>query len=136
MFESISEKLDSVFRKLKGKGLLKEEDLDLALKEVRMALLEADVNFKVVKDFIQSIKSKSLGKEVLESLTPGQQVVKVVHEELCGLLGVSNTRISPVSQPSHSHHDGWSSGLRQDDHLCKAGTLLQKRRKTPDACSL
>jgi signal recognition particle subunit SRP54 len=99
MFESISEKLDSVFKKLKGKGLIKEEDIDLALKEVRMALLEADVNFKVVKDFIQNVKSKALGREVLESLTPGQQVVKVVHDELCSLLGMSNSRITLSPNP-------------------------------------
>ena len=79
MFDSISEKLDSIFKKLKGKGLINEEDIDLALKEVRIALLEADVNFKVVKDFVQNVKTKALGKEVLESLTPGQQVIKVVH---------------------------------------------------------
>ena len=99
MFDNITEKLDSIFKKLKGKGLIKEEDLDLALKEVRIALLEADVNFKVVKDFIQSVKTKALGKEVLESLTPGQQVVKVVHEELCALLGLSNTRIMLSPNP-------------------------------------
>ena len=99
MFESISDKLDSIFKKLKGKGLIKEEDIDLALKEVRIALLEADVNFRVVKDFIQNVKTKALGKEVLESLTPGQQVVKVVHDELCSLLGVSNSRIMLSPNP-------------------------------------
>ncbi|PKL51854.1 MAG: signal recognition particle protein [Nitrospira bacterium HGW-Nitrospira-1] len=99
MFESISEKFDSIFKKLKGKGLIKEEDIDLALKEVRIALLEADVNFKVVKDFIRNVKTKALGKEVLESLTPGQQVVKVVHGELCGLLGSSNSRIMLSPNP-------------------------------------
>ncbi|MEW6109330.1 MAG: signal recognition particle protein [Nitrospirota bacterium] len=99
MFESISEKLDSVFKKLKGKGLLKEEDIEIALKEIRLALLEADVNFKVVKDFVQRIKEKSVGSEVLESLTPGQQVVKIVHDELCELLGKSNSRISLSPNP-------------------------------------
>ena len=99
MFESISEKLDVIFKKLKGKGLIKEEDIDLALKEVRIALLEADVNFKVVKEFIQNVKTKSLGKEVLESLTPGQQVVKVVHDELCSLLGPSNNKITLSPNP-------------------------------------
>jgi signal recognition particle subunit SRP54 len=99
MFENISEKLDSIFKKLKGKGLIKEEDIDLALKEVRIALLEADVNFKVVKEFIQNVKTKALGKEVLESLTPGQQVVKVVHDELCNLLGSSNSRIMLSPNP-------------------------------------
>jgi signal recognition particle subunit SRP54 len=99
MFETISEKLDAVFRKLKGKGLLKEEDVEVALKEVRLALLEADVNFKVVKDLVQRIKDKAIGKEVLESLSPGQQVVKIVHEELIELLGRSNSKITFSPNP-------------------------------------
>jgi len=99
MFENISEKLESVFKKLKGRGLIGGEDIDAALKEVRLALLEADVNFKVVKDFVQRIKEKALGKEVLESLTPGQQVVKIVHEELCKLLGSSNAKITLSPNP-------------------------------------
>lgn len=93
MFESLTEKLESIFKKLKGKGLLKEEDVELALKEIRLALLEADVNFKVVKDFVQKIREKAVGKEVLESLTPGQQVIKIVNEELCSLLGTTNSKI-------------------------------------------
>ena len=99
MFDSISEKLESIFKKLKGKGLIGDEDIDAALKEVRLALLEADVNFKVVKDFIQRIREKALGKQVLESLTPGQQVVKIVHEELCSLLGSSHARITLSPNP-------------------------------------
>ncbi len=99
MFENISDKLESIFKKLKGKGLIKEEDIDAALKEVRLALLEADVNFKVVKDFVQRIKEKALGKEVLESLTPGQQVVKIVHDELCALLGSANVKIMLSPNP-------------------------------------
>jgi signal recognition particle subunit SRP54 len=99
MFESLTEKLESVFKRLKGKGLLKEEDIEHALKEIRLALLEADVNFKVVKDFIQRIKEKAIGKEVLESLTPGQQVVKIVNEELCDLLGRTNSRIQLSPNP-------------------------------------
>jgi signal recognition particle subunit SRP54 len=99
MFESINEKLEAVFKKLKGKGLRTEEDVALALKEIRIALLEADVNFKVVKDFIQKIRGKTTGKEVLESLTPGQQVVKIVNEELCELLGRTNSRITLAPNP-------------------------------------
>jgi signal recognition particle subunit SRP54 len=99
MFESLSDKLDSIFKKLKGKGLLNEEDVDVALKEIRLALLEADVNFKVVKDFIQHVRERAIGKEVLESLSPGQQVVKIVHEELCSLLGTTNTRIQLSPNP-------------------------------------
>lgn len=99
MLESLSDKLDAVLRKLKGKGLLKEEDLGTALKEIRLALLEADVNFRVVKDFVQKIKAKATGKEILESLTPGQQVVKIVHEELCTLLGTSHAKIALSPNP-------------------------------------
>jgi signal recognition particle subunit SRP54 len=99
MFENLTEKLESIFKKLKGKGLLKEEDVELALKEIRLALLEADVNFKVVKDFIQKIKGKAIGKEVLESITPGQQVIKIVNEELCELLGKTNSKIQLSPNP-------------------------------------
>src|SRR5512135_1055840 len=99
MFENISEKLDSILKKLKGRGLLKAEDVEAALKEIRLALLEADVNFKVVKDLIESIKSKAVGEEVLDSLTPGQQVVKIVNEELCDLLGKSQSRIALSPNP-------------------------------------
>jgi signal recognition particle subunit SRP54 len=99
MFENISEKLDSILKKLKGKGLLKVEDVETALKEIRLALLEADVHFKVVKDLIERIKSKAVGEEVLESLTPGQQVVKIVNSELCELLGRSQSKIALSSNP-------------------------------------
>ena len=99
MFDSLTEKLESIFRKLKGRGLLKEEDVDAALKEVRLALLEADVNFRVVKDFILKVKEKAVGREVLESLTPGQQVIKIVNDELCALLGGTNTRIQLSPNP-------------------------------------
>lgn len=99
MFESLNEKLDSVFSKLKGRGLLQEKDIDAAMKEIRLALLEADVNFRVVKDFVAGIKRKALGKDVLESLTPGQQVVKIVNEELRFLLGGENERIKLSPNP-------------------------------------
>jgi signal recognition particle subunit SRP54 len=99
MLEALSEKLESIFKKLKGRGILKEEDIDAAMKEVRLALLEADVNFRVVKDFVQSVRTKAVGKEVLESLTPGQQVVKIVHAELCELLGGTGSKIHLAPNP-------------------------------------
>ena len=86
-FEGLSEKLQGVFKGLKGKGSLTESDINTAMREVKLALLEADVNFKVVKEFVASVKEKSLGKEVLESLTPAQQVIKIVNEELTELMG-------------------------------------------------
>ena len=87
MFDSLSEKLDSAFKRLKGHGTLTEKNISEGLREVRMALLEADVNFKVVKQFIADIKERSLGQEVMSSLTPGQQIVKIVNEELAELMG-------------------------------------------------
>lgn len=87
MFDNLSEKLNIVFKKLKGHGTLSEANIQEALKEVRMALLEADVNFKVTKEFIDSVKAKSLGSDVMQSLTPGQQMIKVVRDELALLMG-------------------------------------------------
>ena len=87
MFESLSEKLSQTFTKLTGRGTLNEKNIDDALKEVRLALLEADVNYKVVKKFVEDIRERALGKEVLRSLTPGQQVIKIVNEELTRVMG-------------------------------------------------
>jgi len=97
MFDALSDRLEGIFKKLKGRGYLKEEDIDTALREVRLALLEADVNYKVVKEFVQRVKEKAIGQKVLQSLTPGQQVVKIVHEELIELLGgqAEKIRFSP-----------------------------------------
>jgi signal recognition particle subunit SRP54 len=87
MFENLTEKLEGVFKKLKGRGRLDEENIQSALKEIRMALLEADVNFRVVRDVIEDIRKRSVGQEVLDSITPGQQVVKIVHDRLVELMG-------------------------------------------------
>ncbi|HQK99541.1 MAG TPA: signal recognition particle protein [Smithellaceae bacterium] len=93
MFESLSEKLEGIFKKLKGRGVLNEENVHAALKEIRMALLEADVNFKVVRDFIEDVRVRAVGKEVLDSITPGQQVVKIVHDRLVELMGGTSSLI-------------------------------------------
>src|SRR6056297_818425 len=87
MFESLSERLDGIFKKIKGHGRLDENTVQEGLREVRLALLEADVNYKVVKDFVDRIRERALGQDVLASLTPGQQVIKIVHEELVHLFG-------------------------------------------------
>src|SRR5512146_1231524 len=93
MFESLSGKLESVFKKLRGRGVLKEDDVKEAMREVRLALLEADVNFKVVKDFVGKVQERAVGQEILSSLTPGQQVIKIVHEELVALLGGTQAKL-------------------------------------------
>ena len=95
IFSGLSEKLQETFQKLKRKGKLGEKDVDLALREVRLALLEADVSYKVVKEFVASLKEQAVGEEVLKSLTPGQQVVKIVHDELVRLMGETQSKVAP-----------------------------------------
>jgi len=99
MFENLTAKLDGIFKKLKGHGKLTEQNIQEALKEVRMALLEADVNFKVVKDFLQSIEQRAIGKEVMASLTPAQQLIKIVKEEMTSLMGGEEQKINVSGSP-------------------------------------
>lgn len=99
MFESLSEKLQKTFRDLRGLGKLSEKNMKEGLREVRLALLEADVNYKVVKDFVTHVQEKAMGREVLESITPGQQLVKVVHDELVDLLGKNAEQLQFASSP-------------------------------------
>ncbi|WP_455048057.1 signal recognition particle protein [Mogibacterium diversum] len=93
-FEGLSEKLQETFRNLRGKGVVSEKDIDAAMREVKLALLEADVNFKVVKQFVATIKEKAMGADVLKSLTPGQQVLKIVKEELVDMMGGANSKLT------------------------------------------
>lgn len=99
VFEGLSEKLQEVLRKLRSKGKLTEKDVDEILREVRIALLEADVHFKVVREFVQSVREKAIGQEVLGSLTPGQQVIKIVHSELTRLMGGAQSKIAMAPRP-------------------------------------
>ncbi|NLV89681.1 MAG: signal recognition particle protein [Tissierellia bacterium] len=99
VFESLSEKLQNALGKLRGKGKLSEKDVDMAMREVRLALLEADVNFKVVKDFVKKVKERAIGAEVMESLTPGQQVIKIVNDELTKLMGEKEAKINFSPSP-------------------------------------
>ncbi len=93
-FESLSEKLQNVFKNLRGRGRLSENDVKAAMKEVKLALLEADVNFKVVKQFIKAVEERAIGQDVMNSLTPGQQVIKIVNEEMIALMGAETTEIT------------------------------------------
>ena len=99
MFDSLTSKLEVVFKKLRGRGSLKEDDVKDAMREVRLALLEADVNFKIVKDFIGRVQVRAVGQDILTSLTPGQQVIKIVHEELAALLGSTQAKLHLASNP-------------------------------------
>ena len=99
MFTTLTEKIENIFKQLRGQAVLTEQNITDALKEVRLALLEADVNFKIVKDFIEKVREKAVGQEVLKSLTPAHQVVKVVWEELRDLLGHEHSALHLASQP-------------------------------------
>src|SRR5213082_3512970 len=99
MFESLSDKLQNVFSRLRGKGKLTEQDVNEALREIRLALLEADVNFKVVKELLGKIKERAIGVDVMESLSPAHMVIKIVDEELTDLLGGANTQLQFAAKP-------------------------------------
>src|SRR5271167_2285047 len=100
MFDSLSGKLQNAFRNLRGLGKISEGNAGDSLREVRMALLEADVNFKVARDFIERIKTKALGAEVVASVQPGQQIIKIIHDELVDLLGAQNAALKLDANPS------------------------------------
>ncbi len=130
MFDSLSQKLQNAFRNLRGLGKISEENVSESLREVRMALLEADVNFKVARDFIERVKEKSIGQEVLQSVQPGQQIIKAIHDELVALLGSENAALNLSGNPAcvmmvglHGSGKTTSSG--------KLARLLQKQARLP-----
>ena len=131
MFNSLSEKLQGVFDRLRGKGTLKEQDVTEALREVRLALLEADVNFKVVKDLVARIKERSVGSDVLESLTPAQQVVKIVNEELCAVLGADESWIRFSSQPPTVIMMVGLQGSGKTTTCAKLAAMIRKQGRHP-----
>ena len=108
MFDNLADRLEATFKKLKGHGKLSESNIQDGLKEVRMALLEADVHYKVVKKFIAEIKKRALGQEVMVSLTPGQQVIKIVNEELTELMGSSHEGLDLGGVPSLRRSCWWA----------------------------
>ena len=130
MFDSLSNKLQSAFRNLRGLGKISEANVTDALRDVRLALLEADVNFKVARDFIERVRTKSIGVEVIQSIQPGQQIVKIIHDELVDLLGAQNAALELSGNPScvlmvglHGSGKTTSSG--------KLARLLLKQGRTP-----
>ena len=130
VFESLS-KSQNALAKLKGKGKLTEKDIDLAMREVRLALLEADVNFKVVKDFVKSVKERAVGAEVMQSLTPGQQVIKIVNEELTKLMGESEAKIEFASSPPTVILICGLQGAGKTTTCGKLALNLKKKNKRP-----
>ncbi len=131
VFSGLAERLQETFRKLKGKGRLTEADVDEALKEVRRALLDADVNFKVVKDFQGRIKERAVGRDVLGSLTPGQQVVKIVHDELTALMGGTQSKINMAAKPPTVVMMTGLHGAGKTTTTAKLAALLRKQGRRP-----
>ncbi|NPV92112.1 MAG: signal recognition particle protein [Firmicutes bacterium] len=131
MFQSLGEKLQETFRKLRGKGKLTEADVSEAMREVRLALLEADVNFKVVKDFVKKVQERAVGQEVLQSLTPGQHVVKIVNDELTELMGGTNSRLNVSSKPPTVVMLVGLQGSGKTTTAGKLALMLQKQGRRP-----
>jgi signal recognition particle subunit SRP54 len=138
VFESLSQRLEGVWQRLRGRGHLTAEDVDAALREVRLALLEADVHFRVVRDFVERIRARAVGDEVLKSLTPAQQVVKIVHEELCALMGGTGARLASAPQPPTIVLLCGLQGAGKTTFAAKLAGLLQRQGRRPllAACDL
>jgi signal recognition particle subunit SRP54 len=131
MFDSLSEKLNRVFKKLKGRGRLTEANIQDALKEVRLALLEADVNYKVVKKLIEDIRGRAVGQDVLDSLTPGQQIIKIVNEELSRLMGESREGLELTGESPYSLMLVGLQGSGKTTTAAKLASHLRKQGKHP-----
>nr|WP_313964247.1 signal recognition particle protein [uncultured Peptostreptococcus sp.] len=131
IFEGLSDKLQNAFGKLRSKGKLTEADVKTAMREVKMALLEADVNFKVVKDFVKVVQERCVGEEVLKSLTPGQMVVKIVNEELTALMGDVQSKLTYSSQPPTVIMMVGLQGAGKTTTSGKLGGYLKKEGKSP-----
>ena len=134
-FEGLSDKLQGVFKGLKGKGSLTEADINAAMREVKLALLEADVNFKVVKEFVAAVKEKSLGEEVMQSLTPAQQVVKIVNEELTELMGGTGSKLTYSPKGFTVYMMVGLQGTGKTTTCGKLANYLKKNGKKPMLCA-
>lgn len=132
MFDSLSDKLESVFKSLRGQGVMTEENIKEALRQVRLALLEADVNFKVVKDFIENVRVKAVGTDVLTSLSPGQQVIRIVHDELVAIMGGGeDNSLDLGAKPPVAIMMVGLQGAGKTTTCGKLGNLLKKQKRRP-----
>ena len=134
-FEGLTEKLSAAFKKLRGKGRLSEADVKESMREIRLALLEADVSYKVVKDFIKKVTERAVGADVLESLTPAQMIVKIVNEELTALMGSDNQKIRMASQPPTIVMMVGLQGAGKTTQTGKLAALFKKQGKNPLLCA-
>ena len=131
MFDSLSEKLNNAFRKFRNKGKLTETDVREGMREVKLALLEADVNFKVVRDFVKTVTERAIGSEVMESLLPGQQIIKIVHEELIRLMGEANSKLVISPKPPTVVVMVGLQGSGKTTHAAKLAGMYKRQGKRP-----
>ncbi|MGH2769384.1 MAG: signal recognition particle protein [Actinomycetota bacterium] len=131
MFDTLGDRLDGIFRRLRGRGRLTEKDIDEALREIRLALLEADVALAAVKSFLRQVRERALGQDILRSLTPGQQVVKIVHEELIEILGSRNVPLALASKPPTVIMLAGLQGSGKTSTAAKLGLHLRRRGQRP-----
>lgn len=131
MFSNLADKLNNAFKKFRNKGKLTEADVKEGMREVKLALLEADVNFKVVRDFIKTVTERAVGSEVLESLLPGQQIIKIVHEELIKLMGEVNSKLTIASRPPTVVMMVGLQGSGKTTHSAKLAGMYKKQGKNP-----
>ena len=131
MFDGLSEKLNNAFKRLRSKGKLTPDDVKVGMREIKMALLEADVNYKVVRDFIKTVSERAVGVEVLESLLPGQQVVKIVYEEMIALMGGSQSKLTIASKPPTVVMMVGLQGAGKTTHAAKLANMYKKQGKNP-----
>src|SRR5438046_5258304 len=131
MFDALADKLQAALGDLRGRGTLDEEAISRAMREVRLALLEADVNFDVVKEFVARVREQALGQDVLKSVTPGQQVVKIVHDELTALMGSGDSRLAFASRPPTVILLAGLQGSGKTTAAAKLGLLLRKEGRKP-----
>ena len=131
MFSGLSEKLDAAFKRLRSKGKLTADDVKVGMREIKMALLEADVNYKVVRDFIKVVSERAVGAEVLESLLPGQQIVKIVHEEMITLMGTTQAKLNISPKPPTVIMMAGLQGAGKTTHAAKLANLYKKQGKHP-----
>ena len=131
MFQSLVDKMTEAFKKIKGKGKLTEADVKAGMREIKLALLEADVNYKVVKDFIKTVTDRAVGSEVLESLMPAQQIVKIVNEELCTLMGGTQSKLNISPKPPTIVMMVGLQGAGKTTHAAKLAGMYKKQGKRP-----
>src|ERR1700709_2587792 len=136
MFDNLSDKLQRVFKNLRGEGRLTAENMEVALREVRVALLEADVNFKVVKQLIESVKERAMGQEVLQSLSPSQQIIGIINEELVKVLGSHEAKLRFSNEPPSVFMIGGLQGSGKTTSTGKLARWLTKNGHRPEVVSV